>query len=400
MNKMTVEQIDVSSRQVVVRVDFNVPVHHGQVANDKRIRAALPTIEYLIGKGARVVLISHLGRPKSRFQPDMSLEPCAKVLEVMLGQPVAFAPDCVGQKAEDAARSLDDGQVVLMENLRFHEGETKNDPGFASRLAKLGQVYVNDAFGTAHRAHASTVGICNHIRPCVAGFLMKKELEYLGKVVQEAEHPFVAIIGGAKISGKIDVMANLLEKVDRLLIGGAMAFTFFRAMGLAVGRSLVEEEKIDLAANLLESWKEKIVLPVDCVVSDSLDVGARMIGSIATVRVDAIGPEQIGVDIGPQTIDVFSGIIQDTRTVVWNGPMGVFEIDAAAKGTVALARILAEATSRGALTVIGGGDSAAAAAKAGVEHRLSHVSTGGGASLAFLEGKRLPAVAALNELGS
>ncbi len=400
MNKMTVEQVDVGSKQVVVRVDFNVPVHNGQVTNDKRIRAALPTIEYLVTRGARVVLISHLGRPKGRRRPEMSLEPCAGVLEEMLGRPVVFAADCVGQQAEDAAGSLADGEVALMENLRFHEGETKNDPDFASRLARLGRIYVNDAFGTAHRAHASTVGICNYIRPCVAGFLMKKELEYLGKVVREAEHPFVAIIGGAKISGKIDVMANLLEKVDRLLIGGAMAFTFFKARGLAVGRSLVEEEKVDLAAGLLETWKEKIVLPVDCVVTDRLDTRSRSIGTISTVGVDAIGPEQIGIDIGPDTIAVFSGIIKDARTVVWNGPMGVFEIDAAARGTVSLARILAEATSRGALTVIGGGDSAAAAEKAGVDHLLSHVSTGGGASLALLEGKRLPAVEALSERGN
>ena len=397
MNKMTVEQVDVSSKKVVVRVDFNVPLHNGQVANEKRIRAALPTIEHLVQRGARVILISHLGRPKGRYRPEMSLKPCCNVLGRLIGRPVSFAEDCIGQEAEKTVSALEDGQVALLENLRFHEGETKNDPGFASRLASLGQLYVNDAFGTAHRAHASTVGICDYIQPCVAGFLMKKELEYLGKVVQDAEHPFVAIIGGAKISGKIDVMANLLGKVDRLLIGGAMAFTFLEARRMGVGRSLVEKEKVGLAADLLDTWKEKIVLPVDFVVTDTLDVGSRSIGKLSVVGADAIGPDQIGVDIGPETIAAFSRIIEDARTVVWNGPMGVFEIDAAAKGTVSLAEILAEATSGGTVTVIGGGDSAAAAEKAGVDHLLSHVSTGGGASLAFLEGKRLPAVEALSE---
>ncbi len=400
MNKMTVENVEVNSKKVVVRVDFNVPVNKGQVTNDKRIRAALPTIEYLTGQGARVILISHLGRPKGEFRPEMSLKPCAAVLEKMLGRPVQFVENCVGEIAEQAVETMQDGQVILLENLRFHDGETKNDSEFAASLAGLGQLYVNDAFGTAHRAHASTVGICQYIQPCVAGYLMQKEIQYLGNVVQNAERPFVAIIGGAKISGKMDVMANLLGKVDNLLIGGAMAFTFLKARSINVGRSMIEEDKISLAARLIESWPEKIALPVDCVVTDKLDPAEQVLGALETVRVEAIGPSQIGVDIGPETIALFSGILEGARTVVWNGPMGVFEIDAAAEGTMAVARMLADITGRGAVTVIGGGDSAAAAEKAKVADRLSHVSTGGGASLAFLEGKRLPAIEALTDLGT
>ncbi len=397
MHKKTVEDISVQGQQVLMRVDFNVPVKEGQVANDKRIRAALPTIRYILEQGGKLILMSHLGRPKGERRPEMSLEPCVSVLARHLGRPVAFADDCIGAAAQKAVSQLAPGEVLLLENLRFHAAETQNEPGFAEQLAVLGQVYVNDAFGTAHRAHASTEGVTHFIQPAVAGFLMMKELDYLGGALRSPKKPFVAILGGAKISGKIDVIQNLLPKVDRLLIGGGMAYTFLYAKGLGIGRSLLEEDKVALAKKLLQTAGEKIILPVDSMVSDDFDLGAGNIETMQTVDADAIADNSAGLDIGPASISRFEAALAGAQTVVWNGPMGVFEIEASARGTFDIARLLAQLTDQGAVTIIGGGDSAAAAEKAGVADRISHISTGGGASLEFLEGKVLPGVAALSD---
>jgi phosphoglycerate kinase len=397
MPKMTVEDVDLKGQRVLMRVDFNVPLKDGRVASDKRIRASLPTIRYIVENGGRLILMSHMGRPKGERKAEFSLKPCADSLSVHLGQPVAFGADCVGEPAREAVEALGEGQVLLLENLRYHKGEEKNDPEFAGQLAQLGDVYINDAFGTAHRAHASTEGVTRLLQPCAAGYLMMKELECLGEVVQSPRHPFIAILGGAKISGKIDVIHNLLPKVDRLLIGGGMAFTFLHAMGVAVGRSLLEEDRIAMARQLLDVGRDKIVLPVDCRVSDCFDIGAGTVERLQTVDVADIPSGAAGLDIGPKTIDAFREALHAARTVVWNGPMGVFEIQETAQGTFTIARLLAQLTEQGAMTVVGGGDSAAAAEKAGVADHISHISTGGGASLEFLEGKVLPGVAALTD---
>lgn len=397
MPKMTVEDVDLKGQRVLMRVDFNVPLKDGRVANDKRIRASLPTIRYIVENGGRLILMSHMGRPKGERKAEFSLKPCADSLSVHLGQPVAFGADCVGEPARKAVEALGEGQVLLLENLRYHKGEEKNDPEFAGQLAQLGDLYINDAFGTAHRAHASTEGVTRFLQPCAAGYLMMKELECLGEVVQSPRHPFIAILGGAKISGKIDVIHNLLPKVDRLLIGGGMAFTFLHAMGVAVGRSLLEEDRIAMARQLLDVGRDKIVLPVDCRVSDCFDIGAGTVERLQTVDVADIPSGAAGLDIGPKTIDAFRGALDAARTVVWNGPMGVFEIQETAQGTFTIARLLAQLTEQGAMTVVGGGDSAAAAEKAGVADHISHISTGGGASLEFLAGKVLPGVAALTD---
>ncbi len=397
MAKLTVEDIHVKGKRVLMRVDFNVPMEGGKVANDKRIQAALPTLKYILDRGGKLVLMSHLGRPKGNRVPEMSLKPCVPVLSDLLGKPVSFADDCIGIPAETAVKALDEGDVLLLENLRYHKEETDNDPAFAEKLAKMGDVYVNDAFGTAHRAHASTEGVTRHFEQCAAGYLMMKELDYLGKVLENPERPFVAVMGGAKISGKIDVISNLLPKVDKIILGGGMSYTFFKAQGLEIGNSLLEEDKIGVAEALLKDGEGKLVLPVDCIVTDFFDFGARKVGDLSIVGTDAISADREAVDIGPRSVELFKDILKDAKTVVWNGPMGVFEIDETAKGTYAIAQILAGVTEQGAVSIIGGGDSAAAVDKAGVAHKMSHVSTGGGASLEFLEGKTLPGVAALTD---
>jgi phosphoglycerate kinase len=396
--KKGVKDLQAAGRRVLVRVDFNVPVKDGQVGDDTRIVAALPTIRYLLEKHARVILMSHLGRPKGGPDAKNSLKPVAVRLERLLRQPVVFAPDCVGPEVEAMARALQDGQVLLLENLRFHPEEEANDAGFAARLAGLGEMYVNDAFGTAHRAHASTEGVARLLRPAVAGFLMQKELDYLGRALESPQRPFVAVLGGAKISGKIDVLTRLLEKVDRLLIGGAMMFTFLKAQGRPVGRSLVEDDRLGLARELLERAGTRgvdLVLPVDCVVSTAADGSAPG----RPVALDGIGPGDMGVDVGPATVRLFAGKLADAKTVVWNGPMGIFEVPAFAAGTLGVARAMADLKARGAVTVVGGGDSVAAIQEAGLAEKFTHLSTGGGASLEFLEGRVLPGVAALDDAG-
>jgi phosphoglycerate kinase len=396
MNKKTIRDISVSGKRVLVRVDFNVPLDKEKhIEDDTRIRESLPTIEHLLSQGAKVILMSHLGRPKGK-SPEFSLAPVAKRLSELLGKPVRFASDCIGTEAETAVNALQNGEVLLLENVRFYKEEEANDLEFAKKLASLGEVYVNDAFGTAHRAHASTEGVTKFIQTAVAGFLIEKELKYLGEATANPQRPFVAILGGAKISGKIDVLEKLLEKVDTILVGGAMIFTFFKAQGLKVGKSLVEDDKLDVAKTILEKAKSrnvKLLLPTDVVIADKFEKDANA----KTVSVDAIEDDWIGLDIGAETIKTYRHEILNAKTVVWNGPMGVFEMDRFAVGTFEIAKALAEATKHGAITVIGGGDSASAIVKAGLEKAVTHVSTGGGASLEFLEGKILPGIAALNE---
>jgi phosphoglycerate kinase len=397
MSKLTVEDLNLQGKRVLMRVDFNVPLENGKVADDKRIRAALPTINYIVKNGGKLILMSHLGRPKGQRVPEMSLKPCVAVLSELLGKEVAFADDCIGAAAEKAVAKLEDGAILLLENLRYYKEETDNDAGFAEKLAQAGDLYVNDAFGTAHRAHASTEGVTHYFDQCAAGYLMMKEFDYLGNVLENPARPFVAILGGAKISGKIDVITHLLPIVDKVIIGGGMAYTFFKAQGLEIGKSLLEADKVDYARDILSQGGDKIALPVDCLITDFFDFDARKIGELKQVGIDAIPADWESLDIGSKSIDKFRSILSDARTVVWNGPMGVFEIPETAKGTYAIADLLAEVTAGGATTVIGGGDSASAVAKAGVADKVSHVSTGGGASLEFMEGKTLPGVAALTD---
>jgi phosphoglycerate kinase len=393
--KKGLRDLQPAGKRVLVRVDFNVPVKDGQIGDDSRIVAALPTIRYLIEKHARIILMSHLGRPKGGPDTKNSLKPVAARLERLLRQPVELAPDCVGPAVEALARGLQDGQVMLLENLRFHPEEEANDAGFAQQLAALGEMYVNDAFGTAHRAHASTEGVTRFLRPAVAGFLMQKELDYLGRALESPQRPFVAVLGGAKISGKIDVITQLLGKVDRLLVGGAMMFTFLKAQGRPTGKSLVEDDRLEMAKAVLEQAKARgvdLVLPVDCVASTAPDGSAPG----RAIPLAELGAEEMGVDIGPESVKLFAAKLRDAKTVVWNGPMGIFEVPAFAAGTLGVAAAMAELTGHGAVTVVGGGDSVAAIQQAGLAERFTHLSTGGGASLEFLEGKVLPGVAALD----
>ncbi len=395
MNKLTIDDVQLKSKQVLVRVDFNVPLDgNGSITDDTRIVESLPTIKKIMQDGGRAIVMSHLGRPKGKPSPEFSLGPIAVHLSALIGRKVYFTSDCVGEDVKTRVAALREGECVLLENLRFHAEEEKNDPNFAKELASLGDMYVNDAFGTAHRAHASTEGITKFVRPSVAGYLMKKELEYLGKAVGNPVRPYVAILGGAKISGKIDVIQNLMTKVNALLIGGAMMFTFYKAQGLEVGKSLVEEDKVELAKKILETAKLKnvrLLFPVDCVVAEKADANA----ATNIIKVDAIPAGWSGLDIGPETVKLFYDEIKKAKTIVWNGPMGMFEIEKFATGTNAIARALADVTKNGTITIVGGGDSAAAITQAGLQKEVSHVSTGGGASLEFLEGKVLPGVAAL-----
>ncbi len=397
MAKLTIDDLDLKGKHVLMRVDFNVPLdEHQHITDDLRIRAALPSIRKVITEGGRAILCSHLGRPKGERKTSLSLKPVAEHLSQLLGKEVLFANDCIGPEVEALKASLKDGDVLLLENLRFHKGETANDPEFARELAKGCDVYVNDAFGTAHRAHASTEGVTHYFDQCAAGYLMLKELKYLGEALENPRRPFVAILGGAKISGKIDVIQNLLGKTDALLIGGGMIFTFFKAHGWEIGKSLLEADRLEMAKEILKAAREsrtELLLPVDVVVADKFEAGANT----RVVGVHEIPADEIGVDIGPKTISQFEGKLADAQTVVWNGPMGVFEIPEFARGTEAIARYLAEITRKGATTIVGGGDSAAAVKQLGLEDQLSHVSTGGGASLEFLEGKTLPGVAALTD---
>ncbi|MBC7261703.1 MAG: phosphoglycerate kinase [Chloroflexi bacterium] len=390
MNKKTIRDIEVAGKRVLVRVDFNVPLDKtGQITDDTRIRAALPTIEYLRDKGAKVIVCSHLGRPKGKVTEEFRLTPVAKRLSELLGTTVQKTDDCIGPEVEKAVAAMKPGDVLLLENLRFHAEEEANDPGFAKQLAALADIYVNDAFGAAHRAHASTEGVA-HFLPAVAGFLMERELTFLGKALAEPTRPFVAILGGAKVSDKIGVIENLLPKVDWLIVGGGMANTFLKALGYEVGASLVEEDKVELAKDLLQRAGKKLMLPVDVVIADAFAADAQH----QTVPVDKVLPGWRILDIGPRSVEAFKTVLQKAKTVVWNGPMGVFEFPAFAAGTVAIAKCLAETD---ATTIIGGGDSAAAVEQAGVADKMTHISTGGGASLEFLEGRVLPGVAALQD---
>jgi phosphoglycerate kinase len=395
VNKLSISDLDLAGKRVFMRVDFNVPLADGKITDDTRIEAALPSIRYVTEKSGRLVLASHLGRPKGKPEPKYSLKPAAVRLGELLGRPVQFAPDCVGPEVEKMVSSLKNGDVLLLENLRFHAEEEKNDSAFAGQLAALCDVYINDAFGAAHRAHASTAGITAFVKQAAAGFLMQKEIESLNHALTKAEKPYVAIVGGAKISEKIELIENFINIANSILIGGAMAYTFFRAKGIPTGKSLVEADKIDLAKELMSKASTRnvsIELPVDHVVAAGLDSS-----EFEVVPVHQTSADRMGLDIGPETVLRYSQIIRRAKTIVWNGPMGVFENPKFAQGTFAIARAVAEAN---AFSIVGGGDSAAAVAQSGMESRITHISTGGGASLEFLSGQKLPGVEVLTDKGS
>jgi phosphoglycerate kinase len=395
MNKLTIRDLELRGKRVFIRVDFNVPLKEGKVTDDTRIRETLPTLKVAIEKGGRLVLASHLGRPKGGPDAKYSLKPAAAKLQEILGKPVAFASDCVGAEAEAKSKALKDGEVLLLENVRFHPEEEKNDEAFSKQLAALCDgLFVCDAFGSAHRAHASVVGIARFVQKSAAGLLMEKEIEYIGKAVSNPTRPFVAILGGAKVSDKIEVVENLMKIADAMLIGGGMAYTFLKAQGLSIGKSLVEEDKLDLAKRILADAKKKnfkFLLPVDNVIAPEFKADAP----VKIVDVSGIPADQMGLDIGPKTIAAYSAEIAKAKTIVWNGPMGVFEMPAFAKGTLEIAKAVAAATTAGATSIVGGGDSVAAVHQSGVSGKISHISTGGGASLEFLGGRKLPGVEAL-----
>lgn len=396
MAKLTIEDLDLAQKTLVMRVDFNVPLDGSVITDDNRIVQALPSITYAVEKGAKVVLLSHLGRPKGEPDPEFSLKPVFDYLKDALKTDVFFGEDCVGEQAQKAVNEADYGDVVLMENVRFHAGEKKNDPDFAKQLAELGDLFVNDAFGSSHRAHASVKGITEFLQPAAAGYLLEKEIKYLEGSVNDPQRPFTAVLGGAKVSDKIGVIENLLNKVDDIIVGGGMTYTFFKAMGLPIGNSLLEEDKVELAGELIKKAKEKGItlhLPVDSVVGKEFDANTEH----KTVARDGIEDGWMAMDIGPSTVDTFSEVIKKSKTVIWNGPMGVFEFENFARGTFAVAQALVDATESGATTIIGGGDSASAIKKAGLSEKVTHVSTGGGASLEYLEGKELPGISSLTE---
>ncbi|AXJ00368.1 phosphoglycerate kinase [Cyclonatronum proteinivorum] len=398
MAKLTIEDLSLSGKKVVMRVDFNVPLKDGVITDDNRIVQALPTIKYALEKGAVVILLSHLGRPKGEPNPDFSLRPVADYLEKALPGNVFFGEDCVGEAAESAIAQAKSGDVVLLENVRFHAGETKNDPELSQKFAALGDVFVNDAFGSSHRAHCSVAGITEHLQPAAAGYLLQKEIQFLSDSVNSPERPFVAVLGGAKVSDKIGVIRNLLPKVNTIIIGGGMAYTFMKAKGLPIGKSLLEADKVDLAKQLIseaEAQGVKLMLPVDSVVSKEFSNEAEF----KTVAEDGIEDDWMALDIGAETTKLYSDEVRAAKTVIWNGPMGVFEMSNFNKGTFALAQAMADATAGGAVTIIGGGDSASAIKKAGLADKVSHVSTGGGASLEYLEGKDLPGISSLTDKG-
>lgn len=397
MTKKSIDDVDLKNKKVLMRCDFNVPLDENcNITDDRRITASIPSIKKVLSEGGALILCSHLGRPKGQKKPEMSLNPVANKLSELLNLDIRITEDAIGNQAAELKKNLQPGEALLLENLRFHDGETKNDPEFARELANSCDLYVNDAFGTAHRAHASTEGVTHYIDPSVAGYLIEKEIEYLDNAINNPKRPLIAILGGAKISGKIDVIKNLFDKVDSLIIGGGMVFTFFKAKGLEIGTSLLEEDRVDMAKELLEEAENRgipMLLPDDVVIADAFNNNA----SRKTVSVEEIPSDWMGLDIGPVTIEIFNIEIKKSKTIVLNGPMGVFEMDNFSVGTRKIAETLAEASVSGATTIVGGGDSAAAISKFGLEDKISHISTGGGASLEFLEGKKLPGIEALTD---